>query len=153
MIDMEKIYFYDTPVGKLIIGEENGYITRITWKQLPKTYLTEETALIRRCKEQLEEYFKGERKVFDLPLAPKGTAFQQKVWKALLDIPYGETVTYGDVAKKLGSSARAVGSAVGRNPISLILPCHRVVGAKKQLTGYAGGLERKQYLLALEKKA
>ena len=84
------------------------------------------------------------------PLAPQGTDYQKSVWQALLDIPWGATVTYGDLAKKLGSAPRAVGSAVGRNPISLMIPCHRVGGAKKQLTGYAGGLERKRYLLRLE---
>ena len=153
MIDMEKICFYDTPVGKLIIGEKNGSITRITWTQLPKTYLQEETELILNCKNQLEEYFRGKRKTFDLPLAPKGTEFQQKVWLALREIPYGEVRSYKDIAEKVGNpkAARAVGMANNRNPIAIIIPCHRVVGANGKLVGYAGGMEQKEKLLQLEK--
>ena len=100
----------------------------------------------------LDAYFAGERPaVADLPLAPRGTEFQCRVWSALLAIPYGETRTYGELAAELGSSPRAVGTAVGRNPISVIVPCHRVVGADGSLTGYAGGLDRKRALLALER--
>ena len=106
--------------------------------------------LAARC--WLDAYFAGERPgVADVPLAPRGTAFQRRVWDALLAIPYGETRTYGELAVALGSSARAVGSAVGKNPISVIVPCHRVLGAGGSLTGYAGGLERKRALLALER--
>ena len=153
MTDMEKICFYDTPVGKLIIGEKNGSITRVTWTQLPKTYLQEETELILQCKNQLEEYFRGERKTFDLPLAPKGTEFQQKVWSALQEIPYGEVRSYKDIAEKVGNpkAARAVGMANNRNPIAILIPCHRVVGANGKLVGYAGGMEQKEKLLNLEK--
>ena len=153
MTDMEKIFFYDTPVGKLIIGEENGSITRVTWTQLPKNYLQEETELILKCKNQLDEYFRGERKSFDLPLVPKGTDFQKKVWSALQDIPCGETRTYGEIAKTVGNpkAARAVGMANNRNPIVIIVPCHRVVGADGKLVGYAGGMEQKEKLLQLEK--
>ena len=104
MTDMEKICFYDTPVGKLIIGEKSGSITRVTWTQLPKTYLQEETELILQCKNQLEEYFRGERKTFDLPLAPKGTEFQQKVWSSLQEIPYGEVRSYKHIAEKVGNA-------------------------------------------------
>ena len=152
MIDMEKICFYDTPVGKLIIGEENGAITRVTWTQLPKSYLQEETELILECRNQLEEYFAGKRKTFDLPLAPKGTEFQQKVWSALQDIPYGQTVSYGDIAHAVGrpKACRAVGQANHVNPISIIVPCHRVMGADGSLTGYAGGVDKKMALLTLE---
>ena len=153
MTDMEKIFFYDTPVGKLIIGEENGSITRVTWTQLPKNYLQEETELILKCKNQLDEYFRGERKSFDLPLVLKGTDFQKKVWSALQDIPCGETRTYGEIAKTVGNpkAARAVGMANNRNPIAIIVPCHRVVGADGKLVGYAGGMEQKEKLLQLEK--
>ena len=99
----------------------------------------------------LDAYFAGERPgVAGLPLAPRGTAFQRRVWDALLAIPYGETRTYGELAAELGSSPRAVGAAVGRNPISVIVPCHRVLGAGGSLTGYAGGLDRKRALLELE---
>ena len=105
--------------------------------------------LAARC--WLDAYFAGRRPgVAGLPLAPRGTAFQRRVWDALLAIPYGETRTYGELAAELGSSPRAVGSAVGRNPISVIVPCHRVLGADGSLTGYAGGLDRKRALLALE---
>jgi len=154
MIDMETIFFYDTPVGKLCIGEENGSITRVTWRQLPKSYIQEETELILRCKKQLEEYFAGKRKTFDLPLAPRGTDFQQRVWKALQEIPYGETRTYGEIAAAVGNpkAARAVGMANNRNPIGIIVPCHRVVGANGKLVGYAGGMEKKEWLLELEKQ-
>ncbi|QPP05503.1 methylated-DNA--[protein]-cysteine S-methyltransferase [Streptomyces bathyalis] len=101
---------------------------------------------------QLEEYFAGERQSFDLPLAPRGEPFQQRVWELLKKIPYGETRSYGVLARELGDRAlaQAVGAANGRNPISVIVPCHRVVGADGALTGYAGGLERKRLLLELE---
>ena len=105
--------------------------------------------LAARC--WLDAYFAGERPgVADVPLAPRGTAFQRRVWGALLAIPYGETRTYGELAAELGSSPRAVGAAVGKNPISVIVPCHRVLGAGGSLTGYAGGLARKQALLEIE---
>jgi methylated-DNA-[protein]-cysteine S-methyltransferase len=101
---------------------------------------------------QLEEYFDGTRTTFDLPLAPAGTPFQQTVWAALRTIPYGQTVSYGELAEALGrpGAARAVGAANGRNPIGIVIPCHRVIGASGGLTGYGGGLDRKRFLLALE---
>lgn len=101
---------------------------------------------------QLSEYFEGRRATFDVPLLMGGTGFEQRVWRALRDIPYGETVSYGEIARRIGqpSAARAVGLANGRNPISVIVPCHRVVGANGTLTGYGGGLERKRVLLELE---
>lgn len=151
---MEKIFFYETPVGRLIIGEENGSITRVTWTQLPKSYIQEETELILRCKKQLEEYFAGKRKTFDLPLAPKGTAFQQRVWKALQDIPYGELRTYQEIALAVDNpkGCQAVGGANGKNPIAIFIPCHRVIGKDGSMTGYSGGLEKKEWLLELERK-
>lgn len=154
MIDMEKIFFYDTPVGKLCIGEEQGCITRVTWSKIPGEYVLEETEGILACKNQLEEYFAGERRAFDLPLAPKGTAFQQKVWRALTEIPYGETRTYGEIAAAIGNpkAARAVGMANNKNPIGILIPCHRVIGADGKLVGYAGGMEKKAFLLELETK-
>jgi methylated-DNA-[protein]-cysteine S-methyltransferase len=101
---------------------------------------------------QLEEYFAGKRREFDVPLRLSGTAFQQRVWQALTEIPYGETLSYGDLARRIGNpnASRAVGLANGRNPISILVPCHRVIGADGSLTGYGGGLERKQWLLAHE---
>ena len=153
MIDMEKIFFYESPVGKLCIGEESGVITRVTWSKIPREYILEETELILECKKQLEEYFAGKRKTFDLPLVPKGTEFQQKVWKALQEIPYGETRTYGEIAAAIGNpkAARAVGMANNKNPIGILIPCHRVVGANGKLVGYAGGMEKKEFLLELER--
>ncbi len=102
--------------------------------------------------EQLSEYFGGRRTTFDVPLLMQGGGFERRVWRALQDIPYGETVSYGDIARRIGqpSAARAVGLANGRNPISIVVPCHRVVGANGTLTGYGGGLERKRILLELE---
>ena len=151
---MEKVFFYDTPVGKLCIGEEDDSITRVTWSKVPQEYIQEETELILNCKIQLEEYFAGNRKQFDLPLAPKGTDFQKRVWKALTDIPYGETRTYGKIAAAVGNpkAARAVGMANNKNPIGIIVPCHRVVGADGKLVGYAGGMEKKEWLLNLEQE-
>ena len=103
-------------------------------------------------KQQLDEYFAGERKVFDIKLAPKGTPFQQSVLAALQDIPYGETRSYGEIAVAIGNpkSVRAVGSANGNNPIALIIPCHRVIGSNGSLTGFGGGLETKRFLLEFE---
>jgi methylated-DNA-[protein]-cysteine S-methyltransferase len=107
-----------------------------------------------RAEAQLAEYFAGRRRVFDLPLALRGTPFQRAVWTALLDIPYGETASYGELAQLLGKPAasRAVGLANGKNPVSIIVPCHRVIGSTGSLTGYGGGLERKRYLLDFERR-
>ncbi|RME78809.1 MAG: methylated-DNA--[protein]-cysteine S-methyltransferase, partial [Chloroflexi bacterium] len=113
---------------------------------------TEIPPLLQECIRQLEEYFAGQRQEFSLPLAPQGTAFQQQVWQYLLTIPFGKTVSYGDVARGIGSekAVRAVGAANGRNPIPIIIPCHRVVGSNGTLTGYGGGLWRKKWLLEHE---
>jgi methylated-DNA-[protein]-cysteine S-methyltransferase len=104
---------------------------------------------------QLDEYFAGERSEFDLPLAPRGTPWQEAVWRALLEIPYGETITYTELAARAGraGAARAAGAANGRNPIAIVIPCHRVVGTDGTLTGYAGGLDAKAWLLAHERSA
>jgi methylated-DNA-[protein]-cysteine S-methyltransferase len=111
--------------------------------------------VLAEARAQLSAYFAGERTTFDLPLAPVGTPFQQRVWGELRRIPYAETVSYGELANRLGSpgASRAVGLANGRNPIAIVVPCHRVIGADGTLTGYAGGLERKRALLDLERKA
>jgi methylated-DNA-[protein]-cysteine S-methyltransferase len=115
----------------------------------------DDDVVLAAAREQLAEYFAGERRDFDLPLKPAGTAFQRAVWEALRDIPYGETAGYGELAGRLGrpGAARAVGLANGRNPIAIVVPCHRVIGAAGALTGYGGGLERKRYLLELERAA
>jgi len=110
------------------------------------------SAAIAAARLQLDSYFDGGRREFDLPIAPRGTLFQRQVWSALERIPFGRTRTYGDIANALGApkAARAIGAAVGRNPISIVVPCHRVIGASGALTGFAGGIERKQALLDLE---
>jgi methylated-DNA-[protein]-cysteine S-methyltransferase len=102
---------------------------------------------------QLRAYFAGQRRTFELPLAPEGTPFQQRVWRELLNIPYGQTISYGELARRLGNpnGSRAVGLANGANPISIVIPCHRVIGSTGKLTGYGGGLKTKQWLLALER--
>ncbi|NYT53018.1 methylated-DNA--[protein]-cysteine S-methyltransferase [Eoetvoesia caeni] len=109
--------------------------------------------LFEQTQAEMREYFESKRQVFDIPLRPQGTAFQQKVWRALLQTPYGKLVSYGDIAREAGMSGghgRAVGTAVGRNPLTIIIPCHRVVSSSGTLTGYSGGLDRKLALLQLE---
>ena len=153
---MEKIFFYEnTPVGRLCIGEKDGAITRVTWSRIPSDAVEEETELIRACKKELDEFFQGKRKTFDLPLAPAGTTFQKKVWDALREIPYGETRTYGEIAAAVENPKgfRAVGMANNKNPIAILIPCHRVIGANGKLVGYAAGVEKKNWLLELERKA
>ena len=107
-------------------------------------------ALIAEAARQLDEYLAGERTTFDLPTVLRGDEFQRRVWSILEEIPYGETTTYGEIASRLGESAQAVGKAVGQNPLSIVVPCHRVIGKNGSLTGYAGGVKRKQFLLELE---
>nr|WP_253201780.1 methylated-DNA--[protein]-cysteine S-methyltransferase [Clostridium sp. DSM 17811] len=123
-------------------------------EKMPKGININETVLLKRANMQLQEYFCGKRKIFDLPLAPSGTEFQQKVWNSLLEIPYGKTKSYKDIAKNVGNikAARAVGMANNKNPIFIIIPCHRVIGANGKLVGYAGGLSVKEKLLAIEKQ-
>jgi methylated-DNA-[protein]-cysteine S-methyltransferase len=151
---MKNFFFYDTDIGKITIAEEDGYITHVLFghENLPDSRVNE-TALLKDAHKQISEYLKGERRSFDLPLSPSGTEFQQRVWKALTGIPYGETVTYEDIARKVGNekACRAVGMANNRNPISLIIPCHKVIGKNGKLTGYGGGLGIKEYLLKLER--
>lgn len=149
-----KGFIYQTPLGKIVITENGQAITGLSFgASLPEEVDGWETPLLKQAKDQLQEYLAGQRKSFDLPLAPQGTAFQQKVWKALLDIPYGAVVSYQDVARAIGhaKACRAVGGANNKNPIAIIIPCHRVIGANGRLVGYGGGLEIKRQLLALEK--
>jgi len=150
----------DSPLGELTLVADDGVLAGIyfpmhTHLPSPKTFGTRVGAGFETIVDQLREYFAGERHDFDIPLAPRGDAFQQRVWNLLRRIPYGETRTYGQLATELGDPAlaRAVGAANGRNPISIVVPCHRVVGADGRLVGYAGGLERKQFLLDLEARA
>ena len=142
----------DTPVWQMALECQGEYLTAL---YLPHHHMGPsgiETPLLERGRAELEEYFQGKRQEFDLPLAPNGTPFQQKVWSELAKVPYGTVVTYGELAARVGSpkACRAVGQANHNNPLPIFLPCHRVVGAKGALTGYAGGLELKQWLLRLE---
>ena len=154
------MFYYDSPVGKLGIIVKSQKITGIFFengKKTPKSTIEctiEETALIKKTVSQLEEYFKGKRQHFDVPLTYEGTAFQQSVWKSLQKIPYGETRSYKEIATMAGNpkACRAAGMANNRNPIVIIIPCHRVIGADGSLTGYGGGLEKKRYLLELENR-
>ncbi len=152
-VEMEKIHFYHSPVGLLVLGEEDGFLTRVSFhKEINTPYVIESTPVLEETEKQLREYFNGERTVFDLPLGPMGTEFQKKVWKALQGIPYGTTASYGDIARQVGNPKgfRAVGMANNKNPIAIILPCHRVIGSDGKLVGYGGGLENKVFLLAFE---
>jgi methylated-DNA-[protein]-cysteine S-methyltransferase len=149
------IYFHDFPIGILGIAESDNAISRIYFgnKNL-HGYTIKETPLIKKAAAQLNEYFAGKRKVFDLPLKLNGTDFQRRVWNALLAIPYGETRSYKEIAEHIGNprACRAVGMANHRNPLAIIVPCHRVVEHVGGLGGYAGGLDVKRYLLDLEKE-
>lgn len=148
-------YIYDTLVGKISITEENSMITNLCFgDNLPKDSNLFESDLIKKAYSQLEAYFKGQLKDFSLPLNPHGTEFMKKVWKQLLNIPYGQTASYKDIATLVGNpkASRAVGMANNKNPIGIIIPCHRVIGANGKLVGYAGGLNIKQKLLDLENK-
>jgi len=152
---MKSAFFYETAFGRIGIAEDGGAITNVFFGSTvqPKEYAREETPLLREAACQMNEYFGGKRAVFELPLRPEGTPFERKVWDALLAIPYGSTKSYGQVASEIGcpKASRAVGRANGRNPVSIFIPCHRVIGAGGSLTGYAGGLDMKRALLDLEK--
>lgn len=139
----------DTPLGPMTFCEDAGAIISLCWETAEGQNAT---PLLTRAVSQLDDYFEGGLNDFDLPLAPRGSAFQQAICDAMLRIPYGETRTYGDLAAALDSAPRAVGMACGRNPIPIVIPCHRVVGAKGALTGYSGGkgVETKSFLLRLE---
>ena len=153
---MKSIYYYQTKIGKLGIAEVAGEITHILFEnstKVPNDYQLQETALLKKAALELEEYLLGHRKSFDLPLNPQGTPFQIKVWEALQAIPYGETRSYKEIAEAVGSPRgfRAVGLANNKNPIMIIIPCHRVIGANGKLVGYSEGVDIKETLLNLEK--
>jgi methylated-DNA-[protein]-cysteine S-methyltransferase len=151
--------FIHSPVGKLkLVASEKGLVA-ILWQndkpsRVPLTDLVEDSShsILTKTEHQLQEYFAGKRKAFNIPLDMRGTTFQKNVWEALLAIPFGQTRSYGELAKQLGAplASRAVGAANGRNPISIVVPCHRVIGASGKLTGFAGSLETKARLLGLE---
>lgn len=153
---MKSFYSYNTPIGKLGLSEEDGYITNLylSEKNFPKDVNVNETEILKTAGNQLDKYFRGELREFDLPLNFKGTDFQKKVWNALCQIPYGKTATYKDIATMVGNpkASRAVGLANNKNPIAIFVPCHRIIGANGSLVGYAGGLDMKRKLLELEQK-
>lgn len=152
---MEQFAVVESPVGTLTLWEEDGALTGLYFGRPPREGREGTSPLLEEAQRQLAQYFAGERRQFDLPLAPRGTDFQKQVWRALEDIPYGETRTYGEIAQAIGKpkACRAVGMANHRNPLSIFVPCHRVVGAGGSLTGYGGGLEAKRFLLDLEQKS
>lgn len=162
---MERLLYLETPVGRLGITASPDAVTRIFFarehqsvpsgRSVPEICTVETaTPLLRQTVRELEEYFAGTRRDFTLPLSPAGTPFQQTVWTALRTIPYGQTRTYKQIAVQIGcpTACRAVGMANNRNPIAVVVPCHRVVGSSGTLTGYAGGLDVKEHLLELEKR-
>ena len=138
-----------SPLGHLTLFEDDGALVSFDWGAVEGG---EETPLLKEAVRQLDAYFDGDLKNFDLPLRPEGTAFQKKLWKALEAIPYGETLTYGQLASRIDSGPRAIGGACGRNPIPVIIPCHRVLATGGKMGGYSGegGLDTKNFLLRLE---
>jgi len=151
--------YLDSPIGRLLLVCDDAGLRHIAFeKNRHPTPLDPQWQLARerfgQVREQLDAYFAGALQTFDVPLAPRGTPFQQQVWSALRDIPYGATTSYGDIARRLGeaSACRAVGAANGRNPLPIIVPCHRVIGADGSLTGFGGGLPVKRFLLDLEQR-
>ena len=157
---MQLVYMYmESPVGALKLVAHDHALVAVMWdnedhKRVRLAELIEniQHPMLLKVKQQLEQYFAGQRQQFNLPLDFQGTDFQQQVWRALLTIPYGETRSYKDIALQIGNekAVRAVGAANGRNPISIIAPCHRVIGSGGALVGFAGGLDKKQILLSLE---
>jgi len=158
---MQYFDYYDSPLGQMLLVASDTALTGLhfvdekyypgvaaEWQRVPNA------KMIAQSRKQLDEYFAGMRTEFELPVAPEGTAFQRVVWRALQEIPYGTTINYGTLARRIGNAnaSRAVGAANGRNPISIVIPCHRVIGANGDLTGYAGGMARKEALLRLEAK-
>ena len=145
----------DSPIGDLLLTASDGSLTGLLMEpfDVPDSTRRRDPALT-AARKQLDAYFAGKRTGFDVPLAPGGTVFQAEVWRTLRDVPYGETITYAELARRVGRPGhfRAVGSANGRNPISIIIPCHRIVGSDGSLTGYGGGIERKRWLLDHERR-
>jgi len=152
--------YLDTPIGRLLIAGDDDAVRRIDFPKDGKAGRPEASweesarGAVGEAMRQLREYFAGRRSEFELPLAPEGTEFQRTVWNRLREIPYGETISYGELAKRVGNpkASRAVGAANGQNPIPIVIPCHRVIGSNGKLTGFGGGLPVKEALLALEAK-
>ena len=150
--------YVDSPIGKLLVAGDGEAIYRIEFANEGNAARPEEgwresmRGPVGEAARQLREYFQGKRTAFELPLAPEGTEFQRTVWRRLREIPYGETISYGELARRVGNpkASRAVGAANGSNPIPIVIPCHRVIGSNGKLTGFGGGLPTKRRLLALE---
>ncbi len=150
--------YLESPIGKLLIAGDSESVRQINFAKNGKPSKPEpdwqesSRGPVAQAARQLREYFAGSRQDFDLPLAPEGTEFQRQVWRRLQEIPYGETISYGELARRIGNpkASRAVGAANGQNPIPIVIPCHRVIGANGKLTGFGGGLPTKEALLALE---
>jgi methylated-DNA-[protein]-cysteine S-methyltransferase len=144
----------ESPVGRLLLAADEKGLRQLLFRGKPEKGWREDPEALAEPVRQLRAYFAGELHDFDVPLAPEGTPFQLRVWRELRNIPYGQTISYGELARRIGSpnGSRAVGLANGANPISIVVPCHRVIGSNGKLTGYGGGLENKELLLALEKE-
>jgi methylated-DNA-[protein]-cysteine S-methyltransferase len=150
--------YVESPIGKLLIAGDQESVRQINFAKNGKPSKPEpdwqesSRGPVAQAARQLREYFAGSRTDFDLPLSPQGTEFQRQVWRRLQEIPYGETISYGELARRIGNpkASRAVGAANGQNPIPIVIPCHRVIGANGKLTGFGGGLPTKEALLALE---
>ena len=165
-MDIIKIQYLKTPLGEMILGSYKNKLCMADWryrkmrssidrrvqKGLNATFVEEESRVLKLAREELEVYFRGKRKTFDLPLLLVGTEFQKSVWQGLMKIPFGVTISYLDLAKSINNekAVRAVASAVGANALSIFIPCHRIIGSDGSLTGYAGGLEAKRKLLEIE---
>ena len=162
---MRYIWYYDSPVGKILMIASENAVTGIYFENqryfpenIQDSCIEQETVILHKCTQWLQKYFQGDCSIFPYPLDPKGTQFQKRIWNILMEIPYGSTWSYAEVCARYCAlynvktmSNQAVGSAIGHNPVSILIPCHRVIGSNGKLSGYAGGLARKKYLLELEK--
>lgn len=162
------IQYYNSPCGEIVLASMGDELCLCDWNEMPcaernkhrlvkymnAVFRVETSDVLEQTKKQLDEYFAGTRKAFDIPLHPVGTEFQQQVWNALLEIPYGETRSYKDIALSIANlkGIRAVAQAIGANGISILIPCHRVIGSNHSLTGFAGGIEAKRILLEIERE-
>lgn len=162
------IQYYNSPCGEIVLASMGNKLCLCDWNKMPcaernkhrlvkymnAVFKVETSDVLEQTKKQLDEYFAGTRKAFDIPLHPVGTEFQQQVWNALLEIPYGETRSYKDIALSIANpkGIRAVAQAIGANGISILIPCHRVIGSNHSLTGFAGGIEAKRILLQIERE-
>jgi len=147
--------YVNSPIGKLLIAGDDSAIRLISFPnraEVEPGWIATSTGVLDNAARQLREYFDGRRVEFDLPLAPEGTAFQRDVWQKLCEIPYGSTISYGELARRVGNpkASRAVGAANGQNPIPIVIPCHRVIGSNGSLTGFGGGIDMKRRLLDFE---